>query len=503
MGSKHVKTDWRAFLPKTFSWLGEVSFGEQAGFEAGPAYVVPFEKTEKEVKFFWGPFVGDEKKREAEKAYELLSKDEEGSYLAAVSGSLVVFVSVSKLDVSWSQKARQLGMDAFDCLKKAEPAKLVFCSEGGLAPEDIFDGFAQASYDLSSFKNVEKTQILPKEVSFCSEAYDKEALQDRVKLVRGSCLSRMVADAPPNWMDSERFAEIAEGISEELGIKCTVWGREKLLEEKMGSFYSVAQGTYIDPKFIIMEIEGENNDHCVSLVGKGLTFDSGGINLKPSNGIAEMKYDMCGGAAVLGAAYYLGQVKPRTKVLCLIGAVENMPGAYATRPGDVVRSRSGKSIEILNTDAEGRLVLADMLEYVTDVHKPDFVIDVATLTGAVAMALGSMGSAILSNEQSFCDYLLRLSKEEGEPLWQLPMWPELEAEFKSEVADTPNIAGPGVFAGTITAAIFLKKFVGKTRWAHLDIAATGWNCKATGFPKKGATSFGLRTLVSACQNWEC
>ena len=503
MGYKHVKTDWRSFLPSVFPWMATLKHGAQKNFESGAGYLVPFGKKEGEAAVFhWEKLEDEGFKKEAEAALTSLCPGGARLSLAVVQGAPVVFVPVTGLEVSRSQRGRQVGLDAAGTLKSLQLEKLVITGSDSVLGTDVFDGIVQGAYDLTSFKNSKGSSSLPASVCFACDSYSEAKFTDILKLMRGGCLSRMVADAPPNWLNSERFAEIAEDISKELGIKCTIWGREKILEEKMGSFYSVAQGTYIDPKLIAIEIEGVNTDKCVSLVGKGLTFDSGGINLKPSNGIADMKYDMCGGAAVLGAAYYLGQAKPSTNVVCIIGAVENMPGALATRPGDVVRSRSGKSIEILNTDAEGRLVLADLLEYVVDTHKPDFIIDVATLTGAVTMALGSVGSAVLSNEQGFCDYLLRLSKDVGEPLWQLPLWPELEGELKSDVADFQNIVGPSVRAGTITAAVFLKQFVGKTRWAHLDIAGTGNDCKATGFPKKGASSFSMRTLVSACMNWE-
>lgn len=503
MSYKHVKTDWRAFLPCTFSWLGSVKHGPEGSFETGVGYLVPFEKKDGEApKIHWGSLSSGSYAKEASDALETLCPGSARVSLAVVQGSPMVFVPLSELDVSRSQRGRQVGLDAVATVKGLKLDKLVICGCDKVRGSDVFDGLTQGAYDLTSFKNTTATCLLPGEVGFACSEYSQGSFKDVLNLMKASCLSRMVADAPPNWLNSERFAEIAEGISEELGMKCTVWGREKILEEKMGSFHSVAQGTYIDPKLIAIEIQGKNTDKCVSLVGKGLTFDSGGINLKPSTGITDMKYDMCGGAAVLGAAYYLGQTKPATNVVCLIGAVENMPGAFATRPGDVVRSRSGKSIEILNTDAEGRLVLADLLEYTVDTHKPEFIIDVATLTGAVTVALGSVGSAILANEQKFCDYLIEQSKEVGEPLWQLPLWPELDQELKSEVADLQNIVGASVRAGTITAALFLKNFVGQTRWAHLDIAGTGNDCKATGFPKKGASSFSMRTLVNACLNWE-
>ena len=179
-----------------------------------------------------------------------------------------------------------------------------------------------------------------------------------------------------------------------------------------------------------------------------------------------------------------------------------MPSSKATRPGDIVTSLNGKTIEVLNTDAEGRLVLADLLQYAINTYKPEFMINTATLTGAVLMALGSIGSALMSNNQNLADFILQTSQKVGEPFWQLPLWPEFDKEVKSSIADLKNITSSNVKAGTITAGTFLKEFVGNTPWCHLDIAGTGWDCKATGFPNSGATAFGMRTLVQACLDWQ-
>jgi leucyl aminopeptidase len=249
---------------------------------------------------------------------------------------------------------------------------------------------------------------------------------------------------------------------------------------------------------IVIEIAGANPNETVALIGKGLTFDSGGISLKPGLGMGEMKYDMSGGAAVLGAAYFLGSVRPKSKVVCIIGAVENMPGPTATRPGDVVVAMNGKTIDVQNTDAEGRLVLCDLLHYANVTYKPTLMVDIATLTGAVLHALGHAGAALMSNDQHTADHVLKTAREQGEPFWQLPLWPELEKEVKGECSDLANIAKPNVQAGTIIGGIFLAEFVGSTKWVHLDIAGTGWGCRATGFPAAGGSSFGLRTMVALC-----
>ena len=503
MKYRHAKTNWRDLLPGVFSWLDKVEIEKHQGENQGVHYLVPFEKKEKASTVYHCGCQEASLGEEIKSSLSKVGKKNPGLGVFPVEGGAVALVPVSSLDVPHKQKARQIGIDGAQSLRGTEVKNLVVFGSSELSSFDIFDGLVQAWYDLTSFKDKAEAPTLPPRVKLCSKSFCEEKVDELKAMLKATIIARMVADAPPNWMNSEMFAEIAQDLSKELGLKCTVWGRDEILANKMGAFHSVAQGTHIDPKFIAIEIKGkEEPEKWLSLVGKGLTFDSGGISLKPSGGMSEMKYDMCGGSAVLGAAYYLGKVQPPTSVVCLIGAVENMPGVCATRPGDIVSSRSGKTIEVLNTDAEGRLVLADLLHYATETYKPEFVIDVATLTGAVLFALGTIGSSVMSNKPDLCQYLLSKGKEEGEPMWELPMWPELDKELKSDFADLKNIVSPAVKAGSITAAVFLKQFVGKTPWAHFDIAGTGWDCKATGFPKSGSSAFSLRTMVKACHDWK-
>ncbi|MCX6125143.1 MAG: M17 family metallopeptidase [Proteobacteria bacterium] len=266
---------------------------------------------------------------------------------------------------------------------------------------------------------------------------------------------------------------MGEDICRDHGIKIAVHNKASLEALGMGSFLSVNAGSVIEPRMLVMEIDGKDNSKCVALIGKGLTFDAGGVSLKPGAGMEEMKYDMSGGAAVLGSAMYLSQVKPPVKTICIIGATENLISAGATKPGDIVVAMNGKTIEVQNTDAEGRLVLADLVHYANVTYKPEMMIDVATLTGAVLVALGTVGAGVMSNDDGLAAHIVKASQEVGEPFWQLPMWPELEAETKGTTAE------------------------GSTKWAHLDIAGTGWNCKATGFPGAGGCAFGLRTMVES------
>jgi leucyl aminopeptidase len=249
----------------------------------------------------------------------------------------------------------------------------------------------------------------------------------------------------------------------------------------MGAFLAVTQGSAEPARFIVMQYKGAKGKQApVVLVGKGLTFDSGGISLKPGEGMDEMKYDMCGGASVLGAFKALAEMKLPINVVGLIPSTENMPGGRATKPGDVVTSLSGQTIEILNTDAEGRLILCDVLTY-AERFKPACVIDIATLTGACVIALGAHASGLLANDDDLAAELMAVGQETGDRCWQLPLWEEYQEQLKSNFADMGNIGGRP--AGTITAACFLSRFAKAYKWAHLDIAGTAW--KSGG--EKGAT----------------
>ncbi len=501
---KHKSTDWQQLLPQAFQWLEAAKFSHSQTIDKGTHVVVPVEKTQS-----LGKSICSGVSSQTFSTMEKLAKQAGWNSSSSKPLTLVLdgiaysLVGVSTVKRSPLQLARQVGLDAAKLFKQNYTVeKISFCDAGDLTAFDIFSGFAQGCYSLTGFKNKSSSLNLPKQVEFCCANYSQDTLEDHCQMLQGTFLARMIADAPPNWLDSEKFAEIAASMAKKLNLKCTVLGREEILKNKLGAFHSVAEGTTIDPKLIAIEIEGVDSSRCVSLVGKGLTFDAGGVNIKPSAGISDMKYDLCGGAAVLGAAYYLGHKKPPTNVVCLIGAVENMLSINPSRPGDIVHTRNGKTIEILNTDAEGRLVLADLLQYSIDKYKPEFIIDIATLTGAVLMALGSVGSACMSNDQAFADFVMSSGNKSGEPLWQLPLWPEFNKEVKSEFADLKNIAGPSVKAGTIMGGAFLQEFVGENKWLHLDIAGTGWGCTATGFPSHGGSGFGVRTLSSACMNWE-
>ncbi len=325
----------------------------------------------------------------------------------------------------------------------------------------------------------------------CSAATAEEALAQGEAIGHGQALTKTLGNLPPNVCTPTYLAEQALEIGRRNGIAVTVLERSDMQKLGMGSLLSVSAGTRQPPKFIAMEYRaGKKADAPVVLVGKGVTFDSGGISLKPGEGMDEMKYDMCGAASVLGTLQAIAAMKLPVNVVGLIPTVENMPGGAATRPGDVVKSMSGQTIEILNTDAEGRLILCDALTY-AERFQPACVVDIATLTGACIIALGHVTSGLMSNDDTLADELLAAGQTSYDRAWRLPIWEDYQEQLKSNFADMGNIGGRP--AGSITAACFLARFAKKYKWAHLDIAGTAWKSGkdkgATGRPVGLLTHF--------------
>jgi leucyl aminopeptidase len=291
-------------------------------------------------------------------------------------------------------------------------------------------------------------------------------------IAHGMDLARDLGNLPGNICTPTHLAERAQALAQELGFKCEVFDRPKLEELKMGSFLSVTNGSDQPPKFIVLEyFGGPKKQRPLVLVGKGITFDSGGISLKPGNDMDQMKFDMCGAASVLGAFRAVAELKAKVNLIGLVPTCENMPNGRATKPGDVVRSMSGQTIEVLNTDAEGRLILCDALTY-AERYEPAAVVDIATLTGAMVVALGHVACGIFSNSDSLGRALLNAGEDAFDRGWQLPLWDDYQEALNSNFADFANIGGRA--GGSITAACFLSKFAKKFDWAHLDIAGVAW-----------------------------
>lgn len=305
--------------------------------------------------------------------------------------------------------------------------------------------------------------------------------------------ARDLINEPANFMTPSDLAEIARKVAAEHGLECTILEKEQMAELGMGALLAVAQGSAQPPKFIILQYNGgESSAAGMGFIGKGITFDSGGISLKPGEDMGDMKTDMAGGATVIAALRAIARLKPKVNVTALVPATENLPSGSALKPGDVIKAMNGKTIEIISSDAEGRLILADALCYATKSGLSP-LIDVATLTGACRVALGDVCSGVFSNNQELANKVIQAGAEVGECLWQLPTYEEYKEQNKSEVADIKNVGGR--YGGAITAALFLSEFVGDTPWVHLDIAGTVRSDKERGYLVKGATGVAVRTLV--------
>ena len=322
----------------------------------------------------------------------------------------------------------------------------------------------------------------------------EQGVQHGRLMAEAAILARDMVNEPSNVMTPSRMAEIARQVAEEAGLEIEVLESHDMREMGMGALLGVAQGSDQPPKMIVLKYKGDpdNASNNIGLIGKGITFDTGGISIKPAAGMEDMKGDMAGGASVIAAMGAIGTLKPRINVTGVVAATENMPGGSAQRPGDVVRSMSGKTIEVINTDAEGRLVLADAMFYARQMGITRLV-DVATLTGAVVVALGHACSAVMGNDDDLIHRVIKAGESEGERIWQLPMYDDYKEQIKSNVADMKNTGGRP--AGSITAAQFLAEFAEDTPWAHLDIAGTFLSSKDKGYTVKGGTGVPTRTLI--------
>ena len=313
-------------------------------------------------------------------------------------------------------------------------------------------------------------------------------------LAEATNLARDMTNEPANYMTPSHMAEMATKLAQTYGLELTILEREQMQELGMGALLGVAQGSQQPPKFIVLRYWGRGNREIdIVFVGKGITFDSGGISLKPSEKMEEMKGDMAGGAAVMAAISAIAQLKPQINVMAITPTTENLPSGSAMKPGDLLKAMSGKTIEVISTDAEGRLILADALSYARK-HNPKFIIDLATLTGSCRLTFGDVYSGGFTNNQEFLNKVIAAGAEAGELVWQLPLHELYREQNKSDVADIKNVGGK--YAGAITAAQFLAEFVGNTPWVHLDIAGTDLSEKDRGHWVKGATGVAVRTLVN-------
>ena len=379
----------------------------------------------------------------------------------------------------------------------AVPESVVEASDGDAA-RAIAEGVTIADFDPDTYRSDRKDQSLVCLTLIANQRMDQAAvaagMKDGLAIAESQNFARALVNEPGNVLTPTVLGERAAAMCAEVGLQCEVFSTEKLRELKMGAFLGVTQGSDEPPALIVIryEPEGAAADVTLGLVGKAITFDTGGISIKPADGMEKMKYDMAGGAAMLGAMRAIALVKPKVRVLSVICSAENMPGGRAYRPGDVLTAMSGKTIEVINTDAEGRLVLADGLHYAQQLGATH-LIDAATLTGAVSVALGQHNAGAFANDeatwQKFSDGLA----VSGERFWRLPLGEEYREQIKSHIADLMNTGGR--YGGAITAAMFLKEFAGETPWIHLDIAGMAWLDDGKAWMAKGPSGVGVRSLV--------
>ncbi|MDT5063568.1 MAG: leucyl aminopeptidase [Acidobacteriota bacterium] len=374
-------------------------------------------------------------------------------------------------------------------------------TDAEMASAAASEGAIIGLFEPDKYRTVDKEERTIERLIIIGEGADEEALKrgaERGRIIGESVnFTRDLANEPGAYMTPSDLAERAREIANEFGLNVDVLDEARMEQEGMGALLSVSRGSEEDAKLIILkytprDASAQDEDNLLALVGKGITFDSGGISLKPGENMELMKYDMTGGATVLGAMRAIAQLKPSISVLGVVPASENLPSGKATKPGDVVKAMSGKTIEIINTDAEGRLVLSDAICYAKKLGAKR-IIDMATLTGAVSIALGDVNTAILGTDQELIDEVILSGKEVGEKFWQLPLDKEYTKQIKSDIADIKNVGGRK--AGTITAAAFLKEFTDGVSWAHLDIAGTAWGDDVKPYRAKGPTGIAVRMLV--------
>jgi len=424
---------------------------------------------------------------------------------AGVKAARLLAIGAGKREQFNTATLRKVAGTALRYLKSRGAHKVVFLVREGDATEEAAQAVAEsamvADFETDKYKTDKKNDKFIE--VFTVAGY---AETEKVAAERGVARGRVIGDAqnftrdlvnePSNKLTPRILAEKAEAMAREGGLAVEILDERKIAELKMGALLSVAQGSIEPPRMIVITYTPANakpNGPVVGLVGKAVTFDTGGISIKPADGMEKMKYDMAGGATMLGVMRALAALKPNVKVICVVPATENMPGGKAQKPGDIQTAMSGKTIEVLNTDAEGRLILADGVHYAKQLGATHLV-DAATLTGAIVVALANVNVGVFGSDQAWTDKLLASAKTAGEKMWQLPMDEEYREFIKGSFADIQNI-GSGKGGGSITGAWFIREFTGDTPWIHLDIAGTAWNDDAKPWLAKGPTGVALRTLV--------
>jgi leucyl aminopeptidase len=404
-------------------------------------------------------------------------------------------------------EARKLAGAAVRHLKSKSIRRIAFFLDAGLATAEYACGVAEGAilgdFEPDRYKTEKQNNKAVEHftVAAAEGGAELEAAVKRGQIIAESQnLTRELVNEPANRLTPGLLAERARQMAAEQGLECEVLDQDRMRQLGMGSLLGVAMGSAEPPALIVLRYRPESPKGAahLGLVGKGVTFDTGGISIKPADGMEKMKYDMAGGAAMIGAMLALAQLKPEIPVTALIPAVENMPGDRAQRPGDIVTSMCGKTIEVINTDAEGRLILADALCYARKLGCTHMV-DAATLTGAIVVALGHIYVGAFTNSDELLERLLDSAKAAGEKMWHMPLEDDYKDYLKSAFADLPNVGGR--WGGAVTAALFLREFADPTPWVHLDIAGTAWLDDAKPYMAKGPSGVGVRTFVDLAMNW--
>ncbi len=433
-------------------------------------------------------------------------------YVAGVSAQRILLVGAGKPEKFNAAELRRLAGAALRYLKARKVPRLAFLprenDRGAAAAQAITEGLLLGNFESDKYKT-EKRNAKEMETAVLSGWDAATAAEAEPGIARGRVIAeaqnytRELANEPSNRLTPRMLAERAEAMAREMGLAVEILDERKIAELKMGALLSVAQGSAEPPRLIVITYTPQElrpGAPVVGLVGKAITFDTGGISIKPAEGMEKMKYDMAGGAAMLGVMRALAQLRPAVKVIAVVPATENMPGGRAQKPGDVQIALSGKSIEVLNTDAEGRLILADGIAYARRLGCTHLV-DAATLTGAIVVALANINVGVFGSDPAFTDRLLSSARAAGEKMWPMPLDDDYREMIKSTIADIQNV-GSGKGGGAVTAAMFLKEFAEETPWVHLDIAGTAWLDDAKPWSAKGASGVPVRTLIDLVMNFD-
>ena len=430
----------------------------------------------------------------------------------AIQAPRVLLVGLGKPEAFTIDALRQAGATAATAARRLGVSSVAFVSpagdvEPGEVGQALTEGALLGLYTLKKYKtasdNEDKNNL--RELSIlASGSTPQRALESGVQrgriIAEAVNMARDLSNSPGNEVHPSYLAQQAQEIAAKTTLRCHVLDVDGIREHQMGCLLGVAQGSEQPPAFIILEHAPKGSqEKPIVLIGKGITFDSGGISIKPAANMEDMKMDMSGGAAVLGAMQALAQLGYPRRVVGLVPASENLPNGNAVKPGDILRAMSGKTVEVINTDAEGRLILADALAYAVQELKPACMIDLATLTGAVVVALGSLATGMMGTDAAMMNRLRAAGDYSAERVWELPLFEEYSKQIKSDFADIKNVSS-GREAGSIIGGAFLKEFVGDTPWVHLDIAGTAWTRENKPYIPKGATGVGIRLLVKALED---